>query len=155
MARTLDEVWVAARKMASPLRRRATKPKNIFRGKVQCDKAVIAGVNVLRIIVVPQGARGPQSHAIDETSQALWKQVKIPPSKLQLDWRQESESRWMLEWSLDPIEQCWGLGERYSGLNLRGKPHTLFATDNDQHLESTDSLYKCIPWLTVHNGAST
>jgi alpha-glucosidase len=66
-----------------------------------------------------------------------------------MSWRQEAQSRWLLNWRLEQSEQCWGLGERYGGLNLRGRVHTLVATDDDQHLESTDSLYKCIPFLTV------
>ncbi len=148
MARKPDNFWTAARQIASPIRRSVAKPKDIFRGQVQYDKALIAGVKVFRITVVPPGTGWPRSYAIDETSPMRWRHLKLPPNLL-LDWRQESASRWMLEWSIKPKEQCWGLGERYSGLNLRGRVHTLFATDDDQHLESTDSLYMCIPWLSV------
>ncbi len=75
--------------------------------------------------------------------------LSICPLQVGLEWRQEAESRWRMNWALKAPELCWGLGERYGGLNLRGKIHTLFATDDDLHLESSDSLYKSIPLLLV------
>lgn len=148
------QFWKAARNIAPVAALRNNERKVIFRGNVQYAKAVVDGGTVLRVTVVPQGATAQQSCAIDETASLPWKPLKTRPAQLPLKWRQESESRWIIDWSLKSSERCWGLGERYSGLNLRGRAHTLFATDNDQHLESSDSLYKCIPFLAVLDAES-
>ena len=101
------------------------------------------------MMVAPPGASWPKSHALDDSVEVDWKRLKQRPPGLGLEWRQEEESRWMVRWPLQSAERCWGLGERYGGLNLRGKAHTLFTTDDDLHLESSDSLYKSIPFLLV------
>ena len=152
MAKSPEHFWIEARKIADASEKRVSTSKNVFCGTVHYDRALIAGVPVCRMTVVPPGSAWPKSYAIDAASRQPWKTLKKPPSGLRLSWRQESESRWLVQWSITPEVQCWGLGERYGGMNLRGRVHTLFATDNDQHIESTDSLYKSIPMLTLVEG---
>ncbi len=149
MAEDTDDFWVAARLAPKSRRPKTSRTKNLFRGTLQYDKATVAGVPLYRMTVVPRGAKPPTSHAVDEKAELQWKRLGLAPSQVPVQWQQQTESRWSLEWKLHPQELCWGLGERYSGLNLRGRIHTLFATDDDLHLESSDSLYKCIPLLLV------
>jgi len=155
MAKAPDNFWIAARQATALTRLRKSRPKNIFKGQVQYDKSEISGVSTVRMTVIPQGASLPQSHAIDETANVNFTRLKKPPALFALNWQKETESRWTLHWSLDSAEQCWGLGERYGGLNLRGRTHTLFATDDDLHIESSDPLYKCIPLLLVQSAGGT
>src|ERR1039457_4504122 len=152
MIKSPEHFWIEARKFAGAPGERVSRSKNIFRGAVHYDRALIADVTVYRMTVIPPGSTWPLSYAIDATARPQWKHLKQLPSKMQLEWRQESESCWLLDWPIELAAQCWGLGERYGGLNLRGRMHTLFATDDDQHLESTDSLYKSIPMLTIIEG---
>lgn len=70
-----------------------------------------------------------------------------------LQWQQSAESRWDIFFELPLDAACMGLGERMSGLNLRSAIHTLFNTDDNQHIESIDPMYKSIPFLIfAHHG---
>lgn len=66
-----------------------------------------------------------------------------------VDWQQSREARWDFYFPLPPGMTCLGLGERYSGTNLRGGVHTLCTTDQPHHTENADPLYKAIPFLVL------
>ncbi|MFC1641458.1 TIM-barrel domain-containing protein [Myxococcota bacterium] len=63
--------------------------------------------------------------------------------------RRERPSRWVFEFPLDDRTRCHGLGERYGGLELRGRKHTLIPTDEHRHCEATDSMYQAVPFLLL------
>lgn len=82
-----------------------------------------------------------------------WETKDDAPLPMNLHWLQSAESRFEIFFHLPPEAICMGLGERLSGLNLRSQKHTLFNTDDTLHTESTDSMYKSIPFLIVsHQG---
>jgi alpha-glucosidase len=153
MAKIADTFWTEARQVPS-VRLVPRAPKHVFRGHVQHDVCSTDGVEIFRTTFIPQKGRGPVSYAIDPLATLQWKKSRSQSPAYPLKWRQIAAHRWIFDWQLLTREVCWGLGERYSGLNLRGKVHTLFTTDNDQHLESSDSLYKSIPVLFVLKGAA-
>ncbi|HEY9712967.1 MAG TPA: TIM-barrel domain-containing protein, partial [Chroococcales cyanobacterium] len=72
-------------------------------------------------------------------------------AKLPLSFRfaQTKESRWELFFDLPEGAQCLGLGERHSGLNLRGRSHVLFNCDDSTHVPSINAMYKSVPFLLV------
>ncbi len=153
MAKVANKFWTEARNAPS-VSSGARSAKVPFRGTVQHDTCIIDGVEVYRTTFIPKGHPSPASYAVDDAAQVNWKRVRSLPKDCPLRWHKEALHRWAFRWPLASHEICWGLGERYSGLNLRGKVHTLFTTDNDKHLESSDSLYKSIPLLFVLNGAT-
>jgi alpha-glucosidase len=58
-----------------------------------------------------------------------------------------------LSMALHPAESSYGMGERASSLNLRGKRLIHWNTDNADYERDSDPLYYCIPfYLGVHNG---
>jgi alpha-glucosidase len=69
-----------------------------------------------------------------------------------LRWQQSREARYDVHFDLPAAVRCLGLGERFSGLNLRNSVHTLCTTDTgcDQH-ETIDSLYMAIPFLILQD----
>jgi alpha-glucosidase len=156
MAKGTKKFWTAARHAAQVIPPKGRNLKNVFRGQLLYESCEIDCVTVFRVTVVPINGTPPKSHALDPTVSLSWRRIRRLPEQCPLRWVQESESRWSFQWSLASGEQCLGLGERYGGLNLRGRTHTLFATDDERHLESTDSLYKSIPMLVVlgRNGAN-
>jgi alpha-glucosidase len=90
---------------------------------------------------------------VPEEPTPIWEALDSVDLPLNLEWVQALESRFELTFDLAPEARCWGLGERQSGLNLRGRHHTLFNTDDYTHVESIDSMYKSIPFLVIeHHG---
>lgn len=56
---------------------------------------------------------------------------------------------------MHPEEASYGMGERASSLNLRGKRLALWNVDNPEHGRGSDPLYYSIPfYLGVHSGAA-
>ena len=99
----------------------------------------------------------PASFAVQEraTKDLGWKPSPSKQLPLSVRLNREADSRVSIEFDLPEPARCLGLGERYCGLNLRGRVHTLFATDDHNHQEGTDSLYKAIPLLIVDLGDSS
>ncbi len=81
-----------------------------------------------------------------------WSASKRSDLPLGLHWKQVLSGRFEFEFDLPAKVRCLGLGERFSALDLRGATHTLLATDNSDHNESADALYKAIPFLLLYNG---
>lgn len=70
-----------------------------------------------------------------------------------MKWKRAAPTRWELGFDLPRDAQCIGLGEHCSSrLNLRGRSWTMFATDDPNHLESMDAMYKSIPFLILSRG---
>lgn len=141
--------WTKARERATNAT--ATIDANVFRGQSATHTALVEGVKVQRLSVAPANSSVPTSFAV-----SLDKEWNVDKSDLplKLTWKQTSDARWEFKFDLRREARCYGLGERYSSLNLRGAMHTLSTTDTslDQH-ESVDAMYIAIPFLIVQDGA--
>jgi alpha-glucosidase len=127
--------------------------RDIFAGTSAWDRATIGNVAVTRLSVVAHGTQTvPPSFAV--VGQADWTEASRPELPCNIRWQQSKEARYDVFFDLPERVRCLGLGERFSGLNLRGSVHTLCTTDTggDQH-ETIDSLYMSIPFLILQDGA--
>jgi alpha-glucosidase len=129
-----------------------SRPSDIFSGRSQIESASIEGVRVLRLSVTPQAdGNFPHSYAvIDEPTWLVDNSASVLPYAM--EWQQSLPARWDFLFNLPEGTKCFGLGERYSGLDLRGGRHTLCATDNPDHDESMDSMYQSIPLMILSSG---
>jgi alpha-glucosidase len=143
--------------------------KDIFVGNVDVATAVVAGVRVLRLRVMPDDLptdhkeradllNWPSSYAL--SAQAL-ASIKWQPEGLEIcdvvpgfSWQKSEDARYDFKFDLAADIKCLGLGERYSDLDLRGARHTLCSTDNPSHDEGADALYKAIPFAIFMECAS-
>lgn len=142
--------WQHARKLP---RQRATigADADIFAGKSYWEQCEVERVKVARLTVMPRGARAlPASFAV--VAEPHWKPVKEAKAAIKLEWQQSREARFDLFFDLPEGVRCLGLGERYSGLDLRGAVHTLCTTDDTHHTESIDSTYKAFPFVILQDG---
>lgn len=122
---------------------------DIFAGKTYVEKAIVADLLMERLTVLPLGCKAvPESIAV-VLNKIDWQIQEKLLSDLNLHWQQTNDSCFDLTFSLSPGARCYGLGERYSGLNLRGRVHTLFTSDDSRHIESIDMMYKAIPFLII------
>ena len=127
----------------------------MFAGTAAVDRAVLAGVPTWRLSVAPvRGEKPPHSFALDPRAEPVrWRTARGTRLPAGVRWRQERESRWIVEFPLPHQVRCWGLGELYRGLNRRGRAHLLFNTDDPNHTESTPCLYKSVPFLILARGS--
>jgi len=140
------------------LSRKPQKPKryertaDIFVGAQSRHRAVVEGVAVTRTTCVPQseGVIAPSFAIVNEPTWRATTASSAPPANL--SWQQSLPARFDFFFDLPAHIRCYGLGERFSGLNLRGQCHTLINTDNSKHTESADSLYVSIPLLILFDG---
>jgi alpha-glucosidase len=139
------------RDSVAPRQRSSTWPRRP-RGYEQIAVAHIERVAVVKFEVCPGSAPAPESFALDPALTVAWSRAKRPELPLPVTVTQETKSRWVIDFPLPAKVRCLALGERYGGLNLRGRLHTLLATDNPHHLESSDALYKSIPFLALEQG---
>jgi len=150
MDQTLDESKVDLKE--AKVKRRMWKPHerlaNAFKGTSQWDQAKLGNIDVLRLSVLPVGAPViPDSFSV--ISNPEWKEVSKPSLPFGFAWQQSVPGRFDFYFELQKELRCLALGERFSGLNVRGEKHTLISTDNPHHDESMDSMYKPIPFLVV------
>jgi alpha-glucosidase len=143
--------WVNAR-TKQVLKKRPAKIANIFAGSSAWEQATVAGLEITRLSVSPsKSTKIPASFAV--TQQPKWKGLNSAPSlPYELQWQQSNEGRFDFSFALPNGVSCFGLGERFSPLNLRSNVHTLISTDNPHHNEGADSLYKSIPFLILDKG---
>ena len=120
-----------------------------FSGSSEHAETTLDKVRVERLRVNPASHKAlPSSYAV--IAKALeWQSLPASKFALNLKWVHSAESRWDFKFDLPEGARCLGLGERLSGLNLRGRIHTLFNTDDDSHIESIDHMYKAIPLLII------
>ena len=123
-------------------------------GQARRFDADLEAVAVARLDVVPEGARGvPESHALaPEASRVTWTARRGGRLPAGMRWRQEAESRFVVEFALAAGVRCLGLGELYRGSNRRGQTHVLFSSDDPTQTESTPRMYKAIPFLILEDG---
>ncbi|HEY9773863.1 MAG TPA: TIM-barrel domain-containing protein [Planktothrix sp.] len=88
---------------------------------------------------------------VEEPAAVDWQVDERATLPLNFSWQQSSESRWDFFFDLARDAVCMGLGERQSGLNLRSRRHTLFTTDDYDHIETIDQMYQAIPFLIVRH----
>jgi alpha-glucosidase len=139
--------WTKARLRPDSSQNEERPDKNLFAGSIAVSEAVIAGIPVLRIAVSPElDGVAPASYAITGDT-AKWSAVSSLDCPVQ--WQQSKEARWDFYFNLPEDIVCLGLGERFSGNNLRGIVHTLVSTDQPHHNEGADALYKAIPFLIL------
>jgi alpha-glucosidase len=125
--------------------------KNIFKGESLTEQLSLEGTPVIKLSVHPKSQKTfPQSFAVLE--EHPWQPRKESALPFGLTWQQSSPGRFHFDFDLPKGMKCLGLGERFSGLDLRYGTHTLCATDDGDHDEATDSMYKAIPILIVSNG---
>ncbi len=167
-----DNEWLAARQYPVELAE-AAKKVNTFAGRSTSEQASVAGVDVIRLRTTPgvddlfpasfavmsepamkaKPDKAAGSQEVDWMGRPVWSSRSAESLPLNLTWAQVKDSRWEFSFVLAKEAHCWGLGERQSGLNLRGRVHTLFNTDDHNHIESTDAMYKSVPFLIVeHHG---
>lgn len=146
--------WNKARKPASR-KAKGKRKAATFKGTSVWHKSMIAGVPVHRLSVIPANAKSvPQTHAV--IHEAQWSEsgepkLNVPQS---LTWQQSLPARFDIYFNLPSQMRCFGLGERFSSLNLRGQVHSLVTADNHEHNEGMDALYKAIPFLLISDGDS-
>lgn len=127
-----------------------TKLPDIFDGESTCYEGRIGDVSVLRLDArMRDEASLPVTPAV--VFEPEWLKLETPQFPLGLHWKQVLPARFEFQFDLPARVRCLGLGERFSGLDLRGQHHTLLTTDNSDHNESADSLYKAIPFLILHS----
>jgi len=109
------------------------------------------------VAVTPDGASGFHTKSlsvrIDPKSGAV--QVTDPAGKIissGIDWRRDGQG-FRLDFALDPATHIFGLGDKMGPLDRRGRHFSLWNTDAYGFQESTDPLYKSIPFfLTLTEG---
>ena len=152
MSRRKDPHWVAARQ-APP---RADQSPKMLRRQLPAEHslhcATVSGIRALRLSVWPPESQLPSSLALDPARTIDWRSARQARLPFGVRWQRQAEARFQIRFPLGPKARCLGLGERYQGLQRRGRVHTLFATDDHIHIESVDPLYKSIGWLVVADG---
>ena len=157
--------WLEARKIKTR-GREEKRPENVFAGGWTSDTTEVQGVPVTRISAWPRGAEAaPVSFALlEDTATAQlgdgdveeslsWRKSVEEKLPFNLEWQQSSECRWNFYFNLPAEAKCFGLGERLSGFNLRGRVHTLFNYGDSTHVPNFDPMYKSIPFLIIrHQG---
>ncbi|MBZ0185817.1 MAG: hypothetical protein K8F91_06145, partial [Candidatus Obscuribacterales bacterium] len=117
------------------------RPDNIFTGKTDLSQSDVQGVRVFRIMTSPDRdapvpvsfstgdpSEGPEASE-DRSGNYVWTEKNESEEAilpLSLAWQQSAASRWDFYFHLEKGAYCLGLGERLSGLDLRGRIHTLF-----------------------------
>lgn len=143
--------WTVARDQELLRRDKRSLGQNIFAGVAQYHKAQLAGIGVTRLTVLPPGQLLPPSAAV--VSNTAWEEAaQLLP--LQMHWQQSMPGTFDITFSLSADAVCFGLGERFSGLNIRGAIHTLTTTDQTRHNESADAFYKAIPLCIIGSGTN-
>lgn len=139
--------WSEARKKRKGWQPRS-KVKNIFEGQSSWQKGSINDVELIKLSVLPN----PSSKAVESFSvikQPDWKDIEEPSLPFDLKWQQSLSAKFDFYFDMPANLKCFALGERFSGLNLRGTKHTLISTDNPDHDEVMDAMYKSIPFLVL------
>lgn len=141
------EFWHAARQpiqIVTPTGSRETARKPL---RCNMARALVCKTAVIRMDVTPVGKSVPASYALAHDTGIEWQSCSSTQPAFRLSMYRSDASRTVMEFALPRRIKCWGLGERYGGLNLRSRVHTLVTTDDHSHQESTDMLYKSIPVL--------
>ncbi len=141
--------WEAGRQAAPSPARRGRRERDSFAGVAERWERRVGTVDTVRVDVVPPGGGGvPHSYALAPAALLHeWKPFRGRRLPAGVRWRQETESRFVLEFPLPLGTRCLGLGELYRGTNRRGQTHVLFNSDDPHHTESTPRLYQSIPFL--------
>lgn len=148
-----EKFWLGARMRPTS---GAGKPKSSgkrFPLVTRLESTTVDQARLFRWSVAPRGRAIAQSFALAESFAPRFVPARINEAPLSLEFTRPAEARIEIEFELPESVRCLGLGERYSGLNLRSRIHTLLTTDDHRHIESTDSLYKSIPVLYLTRGS--
>ncbi len=130
------------------------RPEDIFSGERIVEKSRINDVGVLKLQCVPDADHTAiATEAVILPPEIVWQPSNQKALPFGLTWQQSSSARYDLLFELPEHVRCFGLGERFSNLNLRGRSHTLCNTDNSKHNETADSLYLSVPFLILYDGA--
>lgn len=153
------EFWHAARNAVEVTPTQGSRPVRGFPLAQSFERTRVNGTRIERINVVPKGSYCPESFAlvegVGEFEPHRQPRVRKRTAPLDLTIRRPEEALVSIEFALPRAYACWGLGERYGGLNLRSRVHTLITTDNHHHVESADALYKSIPVLFIGSPSRT
>ena len=156
MAKSSTPWWTDARNDPKARNSRRDRRTPLVRANSARHRGTLEGVAVHRLSMWPKGSVGsPESWALDPGIEVEWEadcSVHLP---LGVRWKRLSESSTLFQFELPLEARCLGLGERYGGLNLRGRVHTLVTLDDPNHTEATDAMYKCVPILLVAQGENT
>jgi alpha-glucosidase len=139
--------WLGARHKAPHAEPRPSKDSKNWPLTVQIDRALRRSIPLFRYSVKPNKRLIPQSFALDPTFDNSFSPRSSETEPVVIRLSRPAEARIEIAFDLSAQFACFGLGERYSGLNLRSRIHTLFTTDDHRHIESSDALYKSIPLL--------
>lgn len=155
MPKATQKDWLAARQPAPAPSQGIAKARQRLPLKVTVDTATLAGLPLFRWSMSPGDVLMPESFALDPDLNLDFTPRKRQPLPLALTVTRPEEARMDIAFDLPEELRCLGLGERYSGLNLRGKVHTLLTTDDYRHHEGTNMLYKSIPVLYLFGPKGT
>ena len=124
------------------------QPDNIFVGNSVYEISKLDNVRIKRLSIQPDSKKTiPSSFTVNfEPEWTTIKELNLP---FNVHWQQSANSKFDLNFQLEKGQKCLALGERFSGLNLRGQKHTLISTDNPEHDEAMDPMYKPIPFLVI------
>ena len=139
--------WLGARALASASSAQTTKSRKRFPLATRLEATSIGRTTLYRWSIAPKGKPIPQSFALRADVSVAFRPADESALPMALRIQRPGEARVEIDFALPEGLSCFGLGERYGGLNLRSRVHTLLTTDDHRHLETTDSLYKSIPVL--------
>lgn len=141
------DFWLAARHQAPKREARVQTKRKRFPLHVTLERATIGNQLLFRYSVAPEGKPIAESFALREGFDAAFTPPSSSALPLAVQFSRPAEARIEMAFDLPEHFACFGLGERYGGLNLRSRVHTLLTTDDHRHIESSDPLYKSIPVL--------
>lgn len=153
--RNKTEFWHAARQAVLHVGSRPDRKPAKSPFRQQFAKAIVGRTPFIRLEVTPPDEAAPFSFALANDARLKWRNVKLGRLPLQLSAYRAQGAVTVVEFALPSTAQCWGLGERYGGLDQRSRVHTLITTDDHSHQESSDALYKSIPVLYLMDGAQS
>ncbi len=120
---------------------------NIFNGKFFWDKYRLDNIDIHRLSILPAEISTIANSFTVIATDTEWSKTEKPKLPFDFNWQQSLPGRFDFYFKLAEGQKCMGLGERYSGLNVRGEKHTIVTTDDPHHSESMQAMYKAIPFL--------
>ena len=133
---------------------------DMFQGGSKTEFFEYQGTRVIRLSAWSKGEESaPQSFAVVlpekaesdvlQSASEIWYQYESESLPLNFNFMQVAEDHFRFRFDLEPGTCCYGLGERLSGTNLKGRSHTLFNYSDNRHIPSLDTMYLSVPFLII------
>jgi alpha-glucosidase len=141
------DFWLKARDQVAAPARRARRRHKDFALRISLERTTLVKLPLFRYSIAFEGKPIPHSFALQEDFNGDFRTPGSEPLPIELQIGRPTEALVEIDFELPEAYDCMGLGERYGGLNLRSRVHTLLTTDDHLHLENSNALYKSIPVL--------